>query len=150
MRAARQQTASCRTPELPPVSGARNRNPAASSSASARKNRLGCFSGDFEAPRNNCGPRGLSLRAWSGGGFCRDRIAIVRRLPSEPAEYADGAADARHVCEGVATHPAIPRSKLRTKHGAHREHRARGEEDVEAEARRALSLRREEVVGLDG
>src|SRR5713101_9232123 len=139
MRAARQQTASRRTLELPPVSGARNRNSAASSSASARKNRLGCVARNFEASPNNCGPRGLSLRARSGGGFCRDRIAIVRRLPSEPAEYADGAGDARHVCEGVATHPPIPRSKLTNKHRAHREHRAHEGENVDVEARRPVS-----------
>src|SRR5216683_3722123 len=147
MRAARQQAASRRTPELPPVSGARNRNPAASSSARPRKNRLGCVARNFEASPNNCGPRGLSLRARSGGGFCRGRIAIVRRLPSEPAKYADGAADAGDVRGGAATYPAVPRSKLKTKHRAHREHRGHGEENVEAEG---PQLSREEVAGLDG
>src|SRR4029077_21287861 len=107
LRSPRQQTSSFGNPELPPVSRARNRNPAASRGARAGKNRLGCISRNLEASRHDRGPRRVSLRARRGGGFSYSRFAFVWRLSSEPAKYADRAADAGNVREGAATHPAI-------------------------------------------
>src|SRR5712671_2487982 len=111
MRSTGQQAAPVGDPELSRVFGTRDRHLAAQGGARPRKNRMGCVPGNSEASRRDSGPHRISLRARCRGGACAIGDAFVRRLPSEPTEYADRAVDPGNVCNRAAPHPKLPQTK---------------------------------------
>src|SRR5712675_2725394 len=115
MRSTGQQAAPLGNAELSRVFGTRDRHFAAQGGARPRKNRMGCVPRNSEASRRDSGPHRISLRARCRGGACAIGDAFVRRLPSQPAEYADGAVDSGNVCDRAATHSKLPQTKRKGK-----------------------------------
>src|SRR5882762_6417159 len=98
---------------------------------------MGCVPGNSEASQRDSGPHRISFRTRCRGGTCAIGDAFVRRLPSKPAEYADGAIDPSDVCNGTATRSKLPQKKRNGKR------RSDGkEEHAGAATRRTLSFSR--------
>src|SRR5947209_8144918 len=96
---------------------------------------MGCVPGNSEASRRDSGAHGIPLRARCGSGASASTDVLVRRLPSESAEYADRAVDPGDVCHGAASHPKLPQKRLKGKR------RSCGkEEHADAATRRTLSF----------
>src|SRR4029077_4855431 len=73
----------------------------------AGKNRVGRVPGNFEARRKDCVAQRIQICAWRRSGIRPRLSAVVWRVPSEPAQYADGAGDGGDVRPGVAADSAV-------------------------------------------